>query len=52
MSCVSYFGGLADGFYSGAAHFHLSDIAADCLHPRVGKHGEAYLSEMRPSGSF
>ena len=46
LSCVSYHGALARGFYGGWPGFELAAIAADCLHPAKGRHGGAYMTQL------
>ena len=46
LSCVSYYGALARGFYRGWPGFELAAIAADCLHPAKGRHGGAYMTQL------
>ena len=46
VSCLSHWAALSPLFYARAPHFSMSDIAADCLHPHLGRHGDAYLTAL------
>ena len=46
LSCLSLLNAFGEQVRAGTRGFRLDDVASDCLHPHMGKHGSTYVADL------